>query len=94
MSRAPLPLSALPLVTVLALLGGARMRAHCAGPLGLAIAALVANTAPVTFGAMGTPVVTLAQVTGLPLDSVVALLLVMCLIVVVQSTFLLGWMLP
>lgn len=32
--------------------------------------ALVANTAPVAFGAMGTPVVTLAQVTGLPLDSV------------------------
>ncbi|MFF8524227.1 L-lactate permease [Streptomyces werraensis] len=35
-----------------------------------AVVALVANTAPVAFGAMGTPVVTLAQVTGLPLDSV------------------------
>ncbi|MGW5212854.1 L-lactate permease [Streptomyces sp. NPDC004051] len=39
-------------------------------PVRAAIVALVANTAPVAFGAMGTPVVTLAQVTGLPLDSV------------------------
>ncbi|MDG4864527.1 L-lactate permease [Streptomyces sp. T-3] len=39
-------------------------------PTKAAIVALVANTAPVAFGAMGTPVVTLAQVTGLPLDSV------------------------
>ncbi|MFF7117210.1 L-lactate permease [Streptomyces albogriseolus] len=39
-------------------------------PVRAAVVALVANTAPVAFGAMGTPVVTLAQVTGLPLDAV------------------------
>lgn len=39
-------------------------------PVRAAVVALVANTAPFAFGAMGTPVVTLAQVTGLPLDSV------------------------
>jgi lactate permease len=39
-------------------------------PVRAAVVALVANTAPVAFGAMGTPVVTLAQVTGLPLNSV------------------------
>ncbi|MEV5772432.1 L-lactate permease [Streptomyces antimycoticus] len=39
-------------------------------PVRAAVVALVANTAPVAFGAMATPVVTLAQVTGLPLDSV------------------------
>ncbi|MDQ0991270.1 L-lactate permease [Streptomyces sp. V3I7] len=39
-------------------------------PVRAAAVSLVANTAPVAFGAMGTPVVTLAQVTGLPLDSV------------------------
>jgi lactate permease len=39
-------------------------------PVKAAIVALVANTAPVAFGAMGTPVVTLAQVTGLPLQQV------------------------
>jgi lactate permease len=39
-------------------------------PVRAAVVCLVANTAPVAFGAMGTPVVTLAQVTGLPLDSV------------------------
>ncbi|MEU6820720.1 L-lactate permease [Streptomyces atriruber] len=39
-------------------------------PVRAAVVALVANTAPVAFGAMGTPVVTLAQVTGIPLDTV------------------------
>jgi lactate permease len=39
-------------------------------PAKAAIVSLVANTAPVAFGAMGTPVVTLAQVTGLPLEQV------------------------
>ncbi|MET9294962.1 lactate permease LctP family transporter [Streptomyces sp. NPDC003077] len=39
-------------------------------PVKAAVLALVANTAPVAFGAMGSPVVTLAQVTGLPLDTV------------------------
>ncbi|KUM72111.1 L-lactate permease [Streptomyces curacoi] len=42
-------------------------------PVRAAVVALVANTAPVAFGAMGTPVVTLAQVTGLPLDDVASL---------------------
>ncbi|MGA4841516.1 L-lactate permease [Streptomyces sp. G45] len=41
-------------------------------PVRAAVVALVANTAPVAFGAMGTPVVTLAQVTGIPLDTVAA----------------------
>ncbi|MCF2131442.1 L-lactate permease [Strepomyces sp. STD 3.1] len=39
-------------------------------PVRAAVVSLVANTAPVAFGAMGTPVVTLAQVTGLPLADV------------------------
>ncbi|MEU3712312.1 L-lactate permease [Streptomyces catenulae] len=41
-------------------------------PVKAAVVALVANTAPVAFGAMGTPVVTLAQVTGVPLDRLAA----------------------
>jgi lactate permease len=39
-------------------------------PLKAAVTALVANTAPVAFGAMGVPVITLAQVSGLPLAQV------------------------
>jgi lactate permease len=39
-------------------------------PLKAAVVALVANTAPVAFGAMGVPVITLAGVAGLPLDQV------------------------
>ncbi|GAA4693564.1 hypothetical protein GCM10023215_33630 [Pseudonocardia yuanmonensis] len=39
-------------------------------PMRAAVLALVANTAPVAFGAMGVPVITLAQVTGLPLGEV------------------------
>lgn len=39
-------------------------------PIKAAVVALVANTAPVAFGAMGVPVITLAQVTGLPLEQV------------------------
>jgi lactate permease len=39
-------------------------------PLRAAAVSLVANTAPVAFGAMGTPVITLAQVTGIPLHVV------------------------
>jgi lactate permease len=39
-------------------------------PVKAAVVSLVANTAPVAFGAMATPVITLAQVTGLPLDVV------------------------
>ncbi|MCM2578283.1 L-lactate permease [Streptomyces meridianus] len=39
-------------------------------PFKAATVALVANTAPVAFGAMGTPVITLAKLTGLSLDDV------------------------
>ncbi|MCH6159132.1 L-lactate permease [Streptomyces marispadix] len=39
-------------------------------PFKAATVALVANTAPVAFGAMGTPVITLAELTGLPLEDV------------------------
>jgi len=42
-------------------------------PVKAAMVSLVANTAPVAFGAMATPVVTLAQVTGLPLDQVASI---------------------
>lgn len=42
-------------------------------PLKAAVVALVANTAPVAFGAMGVPVITLANVTGLPLDLVASM---------------------
>src|SRR5215475_3058543 len=35
-------------------------------PLAAAGLALIGNTAPVAFGALGTPVITLAKVTGLP----------------------------
>jgi lactate permease len=42
-------------------------------PLKAAVVALVANTAPVAFGAMGVPVITLAQVTGLPLEQVASM---------------------
>jgi lactate permease len=42
-------------------------------PLKAAVVALVANTAPVAFGAMGVPVVTLANVSGLPLDQVASM---------------------
>ncbi len=42
-------------------------------PLKAAVLALVANTAPVAFGAMGVPVITLARVTGLPLDQVASM---------------------
>ncbi|HET6359564.1 L-lactate permease [Streptomyces sp.] len=39
-------------------------------PFKAASVALVANTAPVAFGAMGTPVITLSQLTGLSLDDI------------------------
>jgi len=41
-------------------------------PVRAAVVALVANTAPVAFGAMGVPVITLAKVTGLPLGPISA----------------------
>jgi lactate permease len=36
-------------------------------PLPAAGLSLIGNTAPVAFGAIGTPIITLASVTGLPL---------------------------
>src|SRR3954451_13932512 len=42
-------------------------------PIKAAVVALVANTAPVAFGAMAVPVITLARVTGLPLDQVASM---------------------
>jgi lactate permease len=42
-------------------------------PIKAAVVALVANTAPVAFGAMAVPVITLARVSGLPLDQVASM---------------------
>jgi lactate permease len=42
-------------------------------PLLAAVVALVANTAPVAFGAMAVPVITLASVSGLPLNDVASM---------------------
>jgi lactate permease len=54
-------------------------------PLQAAGLALIANTAPVAFGALGIPVITLANVTGLPLEPLSAMvgriLALFCLIV-------------
>jgi lactate permease len=54
-------------------------------PLQAAGLALIANTAPVAFGALGIPVITLATVTGLPVDLLAAtvgrILVLFCLMV-------------
>ena len=42
-------------------------------PLKAAVLALVANTAPVAFGAMATPIITLAKTSGLPTDTLGAM---------------------
>lgn len=42
-------------------------------PLQAACLSLIGNTAPVAFGALGTPIITLAKVTGLPLDQLSAM---------------------
>ncbi len=42
-------------------------------PLPAAGLSLIGNTAPVAFGALGTPLITLAAVTGLPLDALSAM---------------------
>ncbi|MEI9974401.1 MAG: L-lactate permease [Ignavibacteriota bacterium] len=42
-------------------------------PLQAAGLALIANTAPVAFGALGIPIITLATVTGLPVDALSAM---------------------
>ncbi|GAC1627122.1 MAG: lactate permease LctP family transporter [Ktedonobacteraceae bacterium] len=43
-------------------------------PLPAAGLALIGNTAPVAFGALGTPIITLAQITGLPLNELSAMI--------------------
>ena len=54
-------------------------------PLQAAGLALIANTAPVAFGALGIPIITLATITGLPLDLLSAMvgriLVLFCVIV-------------
>ena len=42
-------------------------------PMKAAVLALVANTAPVAFGAMATPIITLGKVTELPADTLGAM---------------------
>ncbi|KAB2332272.1 L-lactate permease [Cytobacillus depressus] len=42
-------------------------------PMAAAVLCLIANTAPVAFGAVGTPIITLATVTGLPEDALSAM---------------------
>jgi lactate permease len=42
-------------------------------PLQAAALALIGNTAPVAFGALGTPIIALARVTGLPLETLSAM---------------------
>ena len=42
-------------------------------PLAAAVVALIGNTAPVAYGALGTPILALARVTGLPLESLSAM---------------------
>jgi lactate permease len=42
-------------------------------PIQAASVALVANTAPVAFGAIATPIITLAEITGLPKDDLGAM---------------------
>src|SRR5215216_509093 len=42
-------------------------------PLSAAGLALIGNTAPVAFGALGTPIIALARVTGLPLEALSAM---------------------
>ena len=42
-------------------------------PLHAAGLSLIGNTAPVAFGALGTPIITLARVTGLPVDTLSAM---------------------
>ncbi|TKC16748.1 L-lactate permease [Robertmurraya kyonggiensis] len=47
-------------------IAGALMAGLGFRPLAAAVLCLIANTAPVAFGAVGTPIITLANVTGLP----------------------------
>src|SRR5438445_163496 len=53
--------AAVPVVTLLVLIASGKVKAHLAA----IIALIVANTAPVAYGALGTPIQGLASVTGL-----------------------------
>ena len=54
-------------------IAGAMMVGLGFGPVSAAVLCLIANTAPVAFGALGTPIVTLAGVTGLPKEALSAM---------------------
>ncbi len=54
-------------------IAGAMMVGLGFNPLSSAVLCLIANTAPVAFGALGTPIVTLAGVTDLPKDALSAM---------------------
>lgn len=58
-------------------------------PFFAAIICLVANTIPVAFGGIGIPVITLAQVTGLPLSSLTASIAYQLVIFIVVLPFIL-----
>src|SRR5438046_3197680 len=66
--------AAIPVAVMLAALAFFHIKAHIAALLGLGFAplaasglSLIANTAPVAFGALGSPLIALAGVTGLDL---------------------------
>jgi L-lactate permease len=86
-------------------------------PMKAAAVALVANTAPVAFGAIAIPIVTLSGLTDIPKEVAIGaaavglagregdlfrkvlgwsliMLLLMCVLVYLQSTSVLGWMVP
>jgi lactate permease len=54
-------------------IAGAMMVGLGFSPISAAVLCLIANTAPVAFGALGTPIVTLAAVTDLPKDALSAM---------------------
>ncbi len=54
-------------------IAGAMMVGLGFDPVSAAVLCLIANTAPVAFGALGTPIVTLAGVTGLPKEALSAM---------------------
>lgn len=54
-------------------ISGAMLLAIGVRPIKAAVLALVANTAPVAFGALAVPITTLAQVTGLPFETLGAI---------------------
>lgn len=54
-------------------IAGAMMVALGFDPISAAVLNLVANTAPVAFGAVGTPIVTLAGLTGIPKETISAM---------------------